>query len=214
MKMLTYVLMMSLPCFVFCQEQKLKGRYYELSEPTKVEYTFKGIKFEYHANAGVVEFYGKGKYELINDSIVFYFDTLKNESSVEYAGQKHADKESEFQITVIECNSKMGLVGAKVQFYSDDNILIHETHLDENGVSTFKTLEPIEYIIISYIGNLDLKLNIDNVSNYHQFKVLWKTTETSLISGEVWKYEIKDIERRSFKLKKEEQFFKYKKKLF
>jgi len=208
------MLMMTLPCFVFSQEQKLKGKYYELSEPTKIEYTFKRNKFEYHANADVTEFYGKGKYEIINDSIVFYFDTVKNESGIEYVVDKHTGEENEFKITVIENNSNMGLVGAKVKFYSTGNTLIHETFLDEKGVLTFKTSESIKYIIISYIGSQDLKLNIDTASNYHQYKILWKISETNLISGEVWKYEIKDIGRRSFKLKKEEQFFKYKKKLF
>lgn len=212
MKIIISLLMMLLPVLSFSQKQTLKGKYCELSEPTNIEYRFKDDKFEYFAKGDVANFYGKGRYKIKGDSIAFYFEILQNQSVVKYAGQLYANKENEFQIAVVEANSKKGLIGAKAKFYTTEGSLINENYLNEYGELDFKTEKHVEYVIISYIGQLDLKIKIDKSNNNHQYKVLWKASEYGVISGEVWKYEIIDIKKSGFKLKKDSKYFSYKKK--
>jgi hypothetical protein len=214
MKKLIIAFMIVLPSIGFSQEKILKGKYCELSEPTKVEYRFKGSRFEYSAKADVVDFYGKGNYEIRNDSLLLYFDHYENESTVKYEYAESGNTVNDFQITIIEDKTKTGLIGAKVQFLKSDGAIAYEDNLNEQGEVELRTSENIKSIVISYLGQADLILNVSSQYSKHQYSVLWKNTENSIIDGEIWRYEITDIKSRSFKLKKNGEYFTYKKKCF
>lgn len=214
MKKLIIAFMIVLPSIGFSQEKILKGKYKELSEPTEVEYKFKGNRFEYSAKADVVDFYGKGTYEIKKDSLLLYFDHYENKSTIKYEKEEDETTVNDIQITVIDDKTKTGLVGAKVQFLKSDGTIAYEDNLNEQGEAKFKTSENIKSIMVRYLGQPDLILDLNSQYSKHQYSVLWKNTENSIIDGEVWRYEIAEIKSRSFKLKKNGEYFTYKKKCF
>ncbi len=162
----------------------------------------------------MVDFYGQGNYEIKNDSLLLYFDLYKNESIVKYEKAQNGSTENYFQIRIIEDKTKTGLIGARVQFLNSDGTIASEENLNEQGELEFKTPTSIKSIVISYLGQVNLILDIDSQYSKHQYNILWKNTEISIINDKVWRYEIKDIKRRSFKLKRNGQYFTYKKKCF
>jgi hypothetical protein len=203
--------MILLPIIGFSQDKKVIGKYRELSAPSKVVYKFRDNRFIFISKTDIGKIQGKGKYRIKEDSLFLYFDKWKNESIVKYRGEKHISTKNSFQFSIIDDHSKSGFVGAKVQCFSHSCSLIYENYLNENGELNFAILKNIESIKISYIAYPDLIINVDTSFNFHRYNILWKSPKYTVIDGHVWQYEINNITKRSFYLKKGNSILKYKK---
>jgi len=211
-----FILLIASPFILLAQEKKLNGKYVELSEPDKVKYIFKRNNyFEYFIDTkDLKNIYGKGKYEIKDDTIIFYFDTILNKSNVDYSYKNINDTINTYHIQIIMVKDKMPFIGASVNFYSENHTLLHEDFTKNNGILNLKTNKNVSYIVVGYNSELNLKLDVKKNYNYHSFSIAWEQNKKTYISGETMKFKIQDIKSRSFMLERDGMYFKYKKRMF
>ena len=193
-----------------CQEQKISGTYklYEGSEGSYKYYSFNDAGyFEFHEGGCLGEFsYGKGNYEIKNDSIYFYYkkysDQVKYQSHQVFK-YRNDSKKIKLSVNVFDQDS-IPLEGANVYFQERSASIEHKggmvNHKGNILLEKDKTDEVFK-INISHLGYKPQKIYLYPSYNYVINTFLKKKTiKGESIKDKVVKFKLIEIDDNFFKV--------------
>ncbi len=126
-------------------------------------------KFKYYEASCTDSAEGKGKYEIIKDSIIFHFKDHKHNKKGESEISKIASNDSVIiNLTVVDIDSGESLIGSNAAIYEKNKIKGgRSTNFDGKAILETSFNGDEITIELSYINYFPIKLEIDQPGEYH-----------------------------------------------